>query len=37
MSDPYQCDDCDETYHVELAAFNHAVKTDHTVRYWGDG
>lgn len=36
MSEPYRCDDCPETFDVELFAFQHADDKDHTVRYWGD-
>ena len=36
MSDPYQCDDCEETFDRELLGYFHAKNTDHTVRYWGD-
>jgi hypothetical protein len=34
-TDPYVCDDCDETFDVELFACQHANRMDHTVRYWG--
>ena len=36
MSEAYQCDDCEETFGVELLAYTHSKRDGHTVRYYGD-